>query len=99
LPKAVERLASLAHRCGLDGVVCSAAEADRLRPQHPSPFLLVTPGIRLPGAAKDDQVRIVTPQDAMRRGSDYLVIGRPITQSPDPVATLTTIQQSLVADL
>lgn len=95
LPKAVERLASLANRCGLDGVVCSAAEADRLRPLHPHPFLLVTPGIRLPGAAKDDQVRIVTPEDALKRGSDYLVIGRPITQSADPVATLKSIQQSL----
>jgi orotidine-5'-phosphate decarboxylase len=97
LPQAVERLAALAHDCGLDGVVCSAAEADRLRARHASPFLLVTPGIRLPGAVRDDQVRIVTPEDAIRRGSDYLVIGRPITQSPDPVATLQTIQSSLNA--
>lgn len=95
VPMAVERLANLASQCGLDGVVCSAAEADRLRQSHVSPFLLVTPGIRLPGAKQDDQVRIVTPEDAIRGGSDYLVIGRPITQSADPVATLNSIQNSL----
>ena len=95
IPQAVERLARLARECGLDGVVCSASEAALLRRSIPKPFLLVTPGIRLPNAAQDDQVRIVTPQDAMSAGSDYLVIGRPITQSVDPAATLKQINNSL----
>ncbi len=95
VPQVVARLAQLAGDCGLDGVVCSASEAALLRAQLPSSFLLVTPGIRLPGAAKDDQVRIVTPQDAIASGADYLVIGRPITQSADPVAMLAHINASL----
>jgi orotidine-5'-phosphate decarboxylase len=95
IPRAVERLARLAHECGLEGVVCSASEAALLRRSIPKPFLLVTPGIRLPHAAQDDQVRVVSPQDALAAGSDYLVIGRPITQSVDPVATLKQINDSL----
>jgi orotidine-5'-phosphate decarboxylase len=95
IPDAVLRLAQLAGDCGLDGVVSSASEAAMLRTRVSPSFLLVTPGIRLPGAAKDDQVRIVTPQQAIAAGSDYLVIGRPITQSPDPVATLSEINASL----
>jgi orotidine-5'-phosphate decarboxylase len=95
VPQAVARLAGLARECGLDGVVSSASEAEMLRAQMPSSFLLVTPGIRLPGAARDDQVRIVTPEKAVQAGSDFLVIGRPITQSPDPAATLNQINQSL----
>ncbi len=95
IPQAVARLAQLASDCGLDGVVCSASEAALLRARLPSPFLLVTPGIRLPGASRDDQVRIVTPQDAISSGADYLVIGRPITQSADPAAMLARINSSL----
>lgn len=95
IPQAVLRLAQLTSDCGLDGVVSSASEAAMLRAHLPPPFLLVTPGIRLPGAAKDDQVRIVSPQQAMASGSDYLVIGRPITQSDDPVAALAHINASL----
>lgn len=95
VPQAVLRLARLAHECGLDGVVSSAAEARLLRAALPPPFLLVTPGIRLPGAAKDDQVRIVTPESAIADGADFLVIGRPITQSPDPLRTLADINHSL----
>ncbi len=95
IPEAVLRLARLTHDCGLDGVVSSASEAPMLRAHLPPPFLLVTPGIRPPGAAKDDQVRIVTPQQAIASGSDYLVIGRPITQSADPVLTLAQINASL----
>ncbi|MDE1943441.1 MAG: orotidine-5'-phosphate decarboxylase [Betaproteobacteria bacterium] len=95
LPEAVLRLARLAHECGLDGVVSSAAEARLLRAALPRPFLLVTPGIRLPGAARDDQVRIVTPESAIDDGADFLVIGRPITQSADPLRTLAEINLSL----
>lgn len=95
LPEQVSSLAALAHECGLDGVVCSAQEAQRLRHEHGSTFALVTPGIRLAGAAQDDQTRIVTPRDAIRLGANYLVIGRPVTQAADPVQTLRTILEEI----
>ena len=91
----VERLARLAEECGLDGVVCSAEEAPRLRAATRADFLLVTPGIRLESDAKGDQARVVTPVEAVRRGADYLVIGRPVTQSRDPAATLAAIGKTL----
>ena len=91
----VERLARLAQRCGLDGVVCSAKEAPRLRRACGDEFKLVTPGIRLPGDAAGDQSRVVAPAEAVRLGADYLVIGRSITRSADPRATLESIRQSL----
>jgi len=90
-----ERLARLTRECGLDGVVCSAEEAPRLRQATAPDFLLVTPGIRLEADARGDQARVVTPVEAVRRGADYLVIGRPITSAADPVAALRAIQQSL----
>jgi orotidine-5'-phosphate decarboxylase len=91
----VLRLARLARACGLDGVVCSAQEAQALRLATGEDFLLVTPGIRLPEDARGDQVRVVTPPEAVRLGASYLVIGRPITGAPDPVATLEAISRSL----
>ena len=93
----VIRLATLAKACGLDGVVCSAAEAPALRTALGAEFRLVTPGIRLAGDAKGDQQRVVTPVDAVKLGADYLVIGRSITQAKDPVATLHSINQQLAA--
>lgn len=87
----VLRLAKLAHASGLDGVVCSAQEAAPLRQELGAGFCLVTPGIRPAFAAQDDQVRIVTPAEAIRLGSDYLVIGRPITKAADPLQALQQI--------
>ncbi len=87
----VLRLAGLVHQCGLDGVVCSAREAAALRSRFPPPFALITPGIRPHGAAGDDQSRIATPAQALACGVDYLVIGRPITRAPDPLAALRAI--------
>lgn len=87
----VLHLAKLSKECGLDGVVCSAREAELLRREIRQSFLLVTPGIRLPSALKDDQARVVTPQDALRAGASYLVIGRPITAAQDPCAALNEI--------
>jgi len=78
-------LSKLARDCGLDGVVCSALEVSTLRKQISDDFLLVTPGIRPIGAAAGDQHRIMTPVDALMAGSDYLVIGRPVTQASDPL--------------
>jgi orotidine-5'-phosphate decarboxylase len=88
-------LARLARESGLDGVVCSAQESAMLREACGERFALVTPGIRLAGDAAGDQRRVVTPTDAMANGSDYLVIGRSITRSPDPVATLVKIHADL----
>jgi orotidine-5'-phosphate decarboxylase len=91
----VERLARLARACGLDCVVCSAQEATQVRQATGADFTLVTPGIRLAADAPDDQARVVTPREAVRLGADYLVIGRPITGSSDPAATLQSIRDSL----
>jgi orotidine-5'-phosphate decarboxylase len=88
---AVSRLARLAHACGLDGVVCSAQEAPSLRKEMGTGFCLVTPGVRPATVAKDDQQRVATPRQAIAGGADYLVIGRPITQAPDPRAALRAI--------
>ncbi len=93
----VQRMAGLAHAAGLDGVVCSALEAGRLRARFGKSFLLVTPGIRPQGAAVDDQQRTMTPLDAVREGSDFLVIGRPVTRAPDPRAVLDTLNRELHA--
>jgi orotidine-5'-phosphate decarboxylase len=95
----VLHLASMTKDSGLDGVVCSAQEARTLKEALGEDFKLVTPGIRLANSAADDQRRIVTPSDAMALGSDYLVIGRPITQSTDPLATLLEINRSLPLDV
>ncbi|MEM7692259.1 MAG: orotidine-5'-phosphate decarboxylase [Pseudomonadota bacterium] len=95
LEQHVGHLASMTRECGLDGVVCSAQEASRLRAGCGDDFLLVTPGIRPAGVASNDQTRIVTPTRARELGADYLVIGRPITQSEDPRAVLESISESL----
>ena len=91
----VLRLANLTAEAGLDGAVCSAQEAPLLRRHVPQDFCLVTPGIRPARASKDDQSRIVTPADALRQGSSDLVIGRPITQAPDPIQALQAIQAEI----
>ncbi|MDO8862265.1 orotidine-5'-phosphate decarboxylase [Haliea sp. E1-2-M8] len=91
----VQRLASLAADCGLRGVVCSAQEAPLLRRQHGPGFCLVTPGIRLAGDLPGDQRRVVTPADACELGADYLVIGRSITDAPDPLAALERVLAEL----
>lgn len=89
------RLATLAKNCGLDGVVCSAKEVQSFRTRLGADFKLVTPGIRPAGSNPDDQRRIMTPQRAQAAGSDYLVIGRPITQAEDPAKALQTILATL----
>ena len=91
----VLHLATLAKEANLDGVVCSAQEASLLKSTFGGTFNLVTPGVRLAGAGADDQRRVTTPVEAVSLGSDYLVIGRPITQSPDPLATLKQINGSI----
>lgn len=90
-----ERLARLTQQCGLDGVVCSAHEAVRFKQAFGAGFKLVTPGIRPAGSEAGDQRRIMTPEHAQEAGVDYMVIGRPVTQSSDPATTLNTILGSL----
>ena len=91
----VKRLASLTEQSGLDGVVCSAQEVTPLRSVIGSDFQLVTPGIRPADAEVGDQKRIMTPSDAIQAGSDYLVIGRPITKAASPLDALAKIQSEL----
>ena len=92
----VLNLATLTQRSGLDGVVCSAQEAPILRKALGDKFCLVTPGIRPADAALDDQSRVVTPSQALTLGSSYLVIGRPITQSQNPLETLRKIHEEIL---
>ncbi len=91
----VIRLATLTKNSGLDGVVCSAQEASMLKSKLGQEFKLVTPGIRPAGSDAGDQRRIMTPVQAVQAGSDYLVIGRPITQAADPSAVLAEINRTL----
>ena len=93
----VLELAKLTQNSGLAGVVCSAQEAQLLKQELGSEFILVTPGIRPAFASVGDQKRIMTPAQAIAAGSDYLVIGRPITQADDPMHALELIEAEILA--
>jgi len=86
MPEAVAHYAKNACTAGLDGVVCSPHEVEMVKQACGSSFLTVTPGIRFADSAADDQVRIMTPEKAKAIGSDYIVVGRPITAAADPLA-------------
>ena len=92
----VLRLACLTREAGLDGIVCSPLEAAPVREALGAGFLLVTPGVRPASASVGDQRRVMTPRDALVAGSDYLVIGRPITAADDPLAALAAIEAEMV---
>lgn len=91
----VIRLAKLTKQAGLNGVVCSAAETAKLKEELGADFCLVTPGIRPLNASLDDQKRVASPVEAIRMGSHYLVIGRPITQASKPTEALIAINQEI----
>jgi len=91
----VLRLACLAGSAGLDGVVCSPREVAVLRETVADDFRLVTPGVRPAGIAAGDQKRVATPEDAIRLGSNYLVVGRPVTRAGNPLAVLAGINASI----
>lgn len=91
----VNSLATLTQNAGLDGVVCSAWEAESLKDTFGDDFKLVTPGIRPAGSSTDDQKRIMTPEQAVAVGVDFLVIGRPITQAENPHQVLQAINQAI----
>lgn len=98
LPPAAEyvpMLAALAVDAGCDGIVCAPTDIEAVREVCPKPFLIVTPGVRLDGAAVHDQARTRTPSQAISAGADYLVIGRPITRSVDPRSAAEEILESL----
>ncbi len=94
----VERLGRLATKAGLRGLVCSPLEIRALRAVLPAELVLVTPGIRPPGAGSDDQKRTLTPREALTAGANWLVIGRPICAAPDPGAAAEQMMAGL-ADL
>ena len=91
-------LAELAQQAGMDGVVCSAQEAQQLRARLGPDFDLVTPGIRFPEDNVGDQRRVLSPSDALAAGANYLVVGRPITAASDPAGALERIRSSIEAD-
>lgn len=93
MEETVLHYASITKEAGLDGVVCSAQEVQRLHKELGNDFLTVTPGIRPADAAKGDQQRVVTPFDAGKLGSDYIVVGRPITKAADPYAAYVQIRK------
>jgi orotidine-5'-phosphate decarboxylase len=95
--KQVERLANLAVKAGLRGLVCSPLEVTELRQIVPRNFQLVTPGIRLADSKGDDQKRTLSPAEALKLGADWLVIGRPIYAAADPTAAAKQIRDSLKA--
>ena len=89
----VVHMASMCHKSKLNGVVCSAKEAKLIKENLPSDFICVCPGIRTKNSSNDDQERIMTPKEAAENGADYIVVGRPITQSNDPLSSLKTIKE------
>ena len=95
LDKQVMRLTKLAQRSGLDGVVCAASDASKVKQTCGESFLTVTPGIRPRDADLNDQSRTSTPKEAIANGSDFLVIGRPITGSEDPTNALEKIYKEV----
>jgi orotidine-5'-phosphate decarboxylase len=97
MPDSVLRLAQLALSNGCHGIIASAHEAPSLRAQLGDAFAIVTPGIRPAGSTKGDQVRIVTPAQAIAAGATHIVVGRPITAAPDPSAAARDILAELSA--
>ncbi len=91
VPELVARRAAQAEAIGIDGLVCSPAEAKELRQRLGAKMLLVTPGIRPAGSEKGDQKRVMTPSDAIKAGVDYMVIGRPILAAENPKAAADAI--------
>ena len=95
LDKHILNLGKLAYDCGLDGVVCASTDTQSIKKNFGKNFLTVTPGIRPAWSSLDDQSRVSTPAEALRNGSDFLVIGRPITGSKDPIKALERIYKEM----
>lgn len=96
----VPHLARLAHEAGCDGVIASPQEIGAIRAAIPDrDFLIITPGVRPAGASAGDQARVMTPREAVAAGADYLVIGRPIVQAPDPAEAAAAIAREIESGL
>ena len=91
----VLRLADLARKAGVHGIVCSGAEAAAIRAEFGNTLRILIPGIRLAGGATHDQARIVTPEDAVAAGASYLVLGRAVTEATDPRETLAAVKREV----
>ena len=98
MEKTVESYALNAKNSGLDGVVCSTLEAAKVHSACGKDFLTVTPGVRFAGGEKGDQKRVMTPAEAKKIGSDYIVVGRPITQADDPVAAYKLAKKEFLGE-
>ena len=96
LSEQVLRLAKLSHECELDGVVCASSDTVIIKKEFGKEFITVTPGIRPDQSKLNDQSRVSTPSEAVKNGSDFLVIGRPITESDDPAGTLKDIYKQII---
>ncbi len=94
---AVVRLAALASAGGATGIVCSGEEARLVRARFGPTLELLIPGVRLPGDAAGDQARVVTPEEAVAAGADYIVLGRTVTASPDPEAAMRSVLERIEA--
>jgi orotidine-5'-phosphate decarboxylase len=99
LREEVSRLAVLAAEAGADGVVASALEVEAIKRRHGAEFLVVTPGIRPPGSDTGDQVRTGTPGEAVRAGADYIVVGRPVIEAPDPKAVVAQMHEDIAVQV
>jgi orotidine-5'-phosphate decarboxylase len=91
----VSRLAERARECGAAGVVCSGREAAAVRAERGRDFVILVPGVRLAGASRDDQARVVTPREAATAGADYIVVGRPVTAAADRRAAMAALLAEL----
>lgn len=98
MEKTVESYALNAKNSGLDGVVCSPLEVAKVHSACGKDFLTVTPGVRFAGGEKGDQKRVMTPAEAKKIGSDYIVVGRPITQADDPVAAYKLAKKEFLGE-
>ena len=96
LSEQVLRLAKLSHECELDGVVCASSDTVIIKKEFGKEFITVTPGIRPDQSKLNDQSRVSTPSEAVKNGSDFLVIGRPITESDDPAGALKDIYKQII---
>ena len=95
IAESVPALAELAFASGCDGVVCAPTDAAMVRALFPPPFIIVTPGVRPPGAERDEQARVLSPREAVEAGADKVVIGRPITRAEDPRTATVAILESI----
>lgn len=90
-----ERLVENGYKLGIDGVVCSGQEIESLRKKYIKPFIIIAPGIRLEKIKEDDQKRVITPKEAIKKGADYIVVGRPVYENPKPEKMILELKKEI----